>query len=56
MAASMIILIVYSIHILPGTIERETPVAAHFHRPSTLSGAAEFVEVHAGQVHIARAG
>ena len=52
----MVILVVHAIHVLPGTSERHAPVAAHLHGPRALSGATEFMEVQAGQVHIARAG
>jgi hypothetical protein len=56
MVTSMVILVVYAIYVLPGTGERYAPVAAHLHGPRASSGAAEFMEIQAGQVHIARAG
>ena len=52
----MVVLVVYAIYVLSYTSERNAPVAAHRHRPRALSGATEFVEIQAGQVHIARAG
>jgi len=52
----MIVFAVYAIYVLPGTRERDAPVAAHLHGPCALSGAAEFVEIQAGQIHVARAG
>src|SRR2546427_6665444 len=53
---SMIVLVVYAIYVLPDTSECYAPLAAHRHRPRAFSGASEFVEIQAGQVHIARAG
>ena len=52
----MVILVVYAIYVLPGTSERYAPVAAHLHGPRAFSGATEFMEIQAWQVHIARAG
>jgi hypothetical protein len=52
----MVVLVVYAIYVLPNTSERYAPVAAHRHGPRAFSGATEFVEIQAGQVHIARAG
>jgi hypothetical protein len=52
----MVIFVIYAIYVLPGANERYAPVAAHLHGPRAFSGAAEFMEIQAGQVHIARAG
>ena len=45
MVTSMVVLVVYAIHVLPGTRERYAPVAAHLHGPRAFSGAAEFVNL-----------
>src|ERR1039458_4158740 len=55
MVTSMVVLVVYAIYVLPGTSERYSPVAAHPHGPRAFSGAMEFMEIQAWQVHIARA-
>ena len=52
----MVVLVVYAIYVLPGTSERYAPVAAHLHGPRALPQATEFVQIQAGQVHIARTG
>jgi len=52
----MVILVVYAVRVLPDVREGYAPVATHGHRPRAFSGAMEFMEIQAGQVHIARAG
>ena len=49
----MVVFVVYAIYVLPDTGERDAPVAAHRHGPRAFSGATQFVEIEAGQVHIA---
>src|ERR1039457_3570077 len=56
MVTSMVIFVADAIYVLSDTSERYAPVAAHLHGPRALSGATEFSEIQAGQVHIARAG
>src|ERR1017187_8627808 len=56
MVTSMVIFVVHAIYVLPGTSERYAPVAAHRHGPRAFSGATQFMEIQAGQVHIARPG
>src|SRR5664279_3313913 len=50
--ASVIVLLVNPVHVSPSTCERDTPVATHLNSPRTLSRAAKFVEIQAGQVHV----
>src|SRR6266566_1167012 len=49
---SVVVLGVDAIHVLAGTSERDTPVAAHLDGPRALSAATEFKEIQAGQVHV----
>ncbi len=51
--ASVVVLIVDTLNIFPSANERDSPVAAHFHRPRAFSLAAQLVKVQAGQVHVA---
>jgi hypothetical protein len=48
MVTSMVVLVVYTIYVLPDTCERYAPIAAHRDDPRAFSGAAEFVEIQAG--------
>src|SRR5258708_6572613 len=53
--SSVVVLVIYVIEVLAGTNECDAPVAAHLDRPRSLSQATEFVQIQAGQIHVADA-
>src|SRR5438105_2111766 len=55
MVTSVVVLVIYAIYVLAGTNKCDTPVAAHLDGPRSLSRATEFVQIQAGQVHVADA-